>query len=54
MKRKAYPLTDAAAERAAKALAESCNGGRWEDHYTAAHKKLWIDRVRAAVDGVVK
>lgn len=44
-------LTNAAAERAAKALAETCNGGSWLTHYTEAQRQLWIERVRHAVDG---
>jgi hypothetical protein len=40
-----YPLTSEAWERVAKALAETVNGGSWEEHYTKEQRKLW--RMRA-------
>lgn len=45
-----HALTDEALERAAKALAEACNGGAWETHYTGEQKALWRTRVRIACD----
>jgi len=46
-----YPLTAEALERAAAALAESCNGGAWTTHYTPAQQALWRDRVAEAISG---
>ena len=44
-----YPLTPAAIEAGARALAEAVNGGTWETHYTAAQKALWRRRVVVAM-----
>ena len=40
------PLTPAALERAAQALAEACNGGQWHTHYTPTQRALWMRRVQ--------
>lgn len=42
-------LTDEAVLRAALALAEACNGGRWAD-YHPDQQALWIRRVIAAME----
>lgn len=42
----AHSLTQAAADRAAKALVESLDSGRWEEYYAKAHEKISYDLAR--------
>ncbi len=36
-------------ERLAVALAECCNGGAWETHFTDAQRELWRQRARRVI-----
>lgn len=38
-------LTPQYAERVARALAEACNGGSWQTHYTEQQRDVWRARV---------
>lgn len=53
-KTEAWPLTPEAVERAAAALAVACNGGDWNDDFTAEHKALWRSRVQCAMSAEKK
>lgn len=39
-------LTSKYLERAASALAEACNGGAWNTHYTEQQRNVWRERVK--------
>ena len=46
----AHHLTAATLERAAKALATTCNGGDWATHYTPQQRDIWRRRVSGALE----
>lgn len=37
-------------ERAAAALAEVCNGGKWASHYTESQREVWRNRIKSMED----
>jgi hypothetical protein len=43
-------LIEDAFERLARAMAEACNGGRWDNHYTEDQKNVWRKRATRIVD----
>lgn len=43
-------LTKQAFEKLARAMAEACNGGTWDRHYTEAQKDVWRARASGVAD----